>query len=122
MKTNEVIASLAALAQKSRLAVFRHLVQTGPSGSRPGDIAEALGVSASTLSFHLKTLSHAGLVSAEQDGRSIIYRADFAAMQGLVDYLTDNCCGGDASLCAPKCAPARAPRSGAAATRLPRRN
>jgi DNA-binding transcriptional ArsR family regulator len=122
MKTTEVIDGLAALAQKSRLAVFRHLVQAGPPGSRPGDIAEALGVSASTLSFHLKALSHAGLVSAEQDGRSIIYRADFAAMQGLVDYLTDNCCGGDASLCAPKCAPARAPRSAALARRMPSRN
>ncbi len=122
MKTKEVIDGLAALSQKSRLAVFRHLVQAGPSGSRPGDIAEALGVSASTLSFHLKALSHAGLVSAEQDGRSIIYRADFGAMQGLVDYLTDNCCGGDAALCAPKCAPARTIRSGAVARRMPRRN
>ncbi len=122
MKTDEVIDGLAALAQKSRLAVFRHLVQAGPAGSCPGEIADALGVSASTLSFHLKALSHAGLVTAEQDGRSIIYRADFEAMQELVDYLTDNCCGGDASLCAPKCAPARASRSGAAARRMPRRS
>lgn len=118
---NEVISVLAALAQKSRLAAFRHLVQAGPAGSCPGAIAESIGVSSSTLSFHLKALSHAGLVSAEQNGRSIIYRADFDAMQGLVDYLTDNCCGGDPTLCAPACVPARTSGSAAVVTRRPRR-
>jgi len=103
MKTDAVVVSLAALAQKSRLAVFRHLVQLGPAGACPGDIAARLGMSASTLSYHLKALTHAGLLQPEQSGRSITYRADFEAMQGLVDYLTENCCGGDASLCTPPC-------------------
>ena len=101
------VTSLAALAQKSRLAVFRHLVQLGPQGACPGDIAAHLDMSASTLSFHLKALSHAGLIEAEQIGRSIIYRANFDAMQGLVDYLTENCCGGNAY--APICKPAARP-------------
>ena len=107
MKTEAVVTSLAALAQKSRLAVFRHLVQLGPQGACPGDIAAYLDMSTSTLSFHLKALSHAGLIEAEQIGRSITYRADFDAMQGLVDYLTENCCGGNA--CAPLCKPAARP-------------
>jgi DNA-binding transcriptional ArsR family regulator len=106
MKTDVAVVRLAALAQKSRLAVFRHLVQVGPRGACPGDIARSLDMSASTLSFHLKALTHAGLIEAEQSGRSITYRADFDAMRQLVDYLTENCCGGDASLCAPACAPA----------------
>ncbi len=121
MKMDTVVNSLAALAQKLRLAVFRHLVQAGPSGACPGDIAEALGVRASTLSFHLKALHHAGLVTAEQSGRSITYRVDFEAMQGLVDYLTENCCGGDASLCAPKCAATRSASPEASAARAQRR-
>ncbi len=115
MKTEAAVTALAALAQNSRLAVFRHLVQKGPSGACPGDMANALEVSGSTLSFHLKALSHAGLVSAEQDGRSITYRANFEAMQGLVEYLTENCCGGNAALCAPKCTPARGVRKRAVA-------
>ena len=109
MEINTAVLRLAALAQASRLAVFRHLVQLGPQGACPGDIAEHLGMSASTLSFHLKALAHAGLIAAEQHGRSITYRADFEAMQGLVDYLTENCCGGDASLCATECATECAP-------------
>jgi ArsR family transcriptional regulator, arsenate/arsenite/antimonite-responsive transcriptional repressor len=112
MQTRHALAALAALAQASRLAVFRHLVQAGPGGGYPGDIAQALG-SPSTLSFHLKALAQAGLVEAEPQGRSILYRADFAAMRGLVDYLTENCCGGDAAACAPQAsapAPARASR------------
>lgn len=95
------VVRLSALAQESRLAVFRHLVQRGPQGSRPGEISEALVLSPSTLSFHLKALAHAGLVEAEPGGRSIVYRVDFAAMQGLLDYLTENCCGGDQIACAP---------------------
>lgn len=101
MDTRTSLAALSALAQASRLAAFRHLVQAGPAGAYPGDIAQALGISPSTLSFHLKSLAHAGLVEAEQQGRSILYRADFAAMRGLVDYLTENCCAGDADACAP---------------------
>ncbi len=101
MDENNAVTSLAALAQSSRLAVFRHLVELGPDGAHPGEIAQALDIPANTLSFHLKTLVHAGLIGAEPNGRHIRYRADFAAMQGLVDFLTRNCCGGDASLCTP---------------------
>lgn len=108
MEMKSAVVRLAALAQKSRLAVFRHLVQRGPDGACPGDMAGCLDMSASTLSFHLKALLYAGLIESEQDGRSINYRADFDAMRQLIDYLTENCCGGDASLCAPVCAPAPA--------------
>jgi len=101
MEMKSAVVRLSALAQESRLAVFRHLVQLGPQGSRPGEISEALDLSPSTLSFHLKALAHAGLVEAEPDGRSIVYRVDFTAMQGLLDYLTENCCGGNPAVCAP---------------------
>lgn len=101
MKLEAAVSSLAALAQKSRLGVFRHLVQLGPSGSTPGDLIAQLGMSASTLSFHLKALAQAGLIDSDQAGRSITYRANFVAMQALVDYLTENCCGGDPARCAP---------------------
>lgn len=104
MKTDAALDALSALAQKSRLAVFRHLVELGPAGATPGELAEAVGIAATTLSFHLKALAQAGLIEAEQNGRSITYRADFTAMQGLVDYLTENCCSGDPALCAPKAA------------------
>jgi len=115
MNTTEALDALAGLAQKTRLAIFRYLVQHGPDGACPGEIGEALGVAAPTLSFHLKALLQAGLVDAEQHGRSITYRADFAAMQALVDYLGDNCCGGDASRCAPPTPrPARTPAVAAA--------
>ncbi|MDQ3287651.1 MAG: metalloregulator ArsR/SmtB family transcription factor [Pseudomonadota bacterium] len=111
MNTAQALDALAALAQKNRLAIFRHLVELGPEGACPGDIAAKVGVAAATLSFHLKTLQQAGLIDAEQHGRSITYRANFAAMQGLIGYLGDNCCGGDASLCAPAVQPARIARS-----------
>ncbi|WP_149196143.1 ArsR/SmtB family transcription factor [Luteimonas suaedae] len=101
METNAALDALSALAQKSRLAVFRRLVELGPAGATPGELAEAVGIAATTLSFHLRTLAQAGLIAAEQNGRSITYRADFAAMQDLVGYLTENCCGGDPELCAP---------------------
>ena len=107
MNNDQALTALAGLAQKSRLAVFRHLVELGPVGACPGDIAEAVGVTAATLSFHLKTLAHAGLIDAEPNGRSITYRANFAAMQALVGYLSDNCCGGNPARCAPASVPAR---------------
>lgn len=100
------VAGLAALAQGSRLAVFRLLVEAAPQGALPCEIAAQLEIPANTLSFHLKTLSHAGLVSTEQHGRNIRYRANVAQVQALVGYLTDNCCGGDISKCAPVCSPA----------------
>lgn len=107
MDNAQALAALTGLAQKSRLAVFRHLVELGPDGACPGDIADAVGITATTLSFHLKSLSHAGLIDAEQNGRSITYRANFAAVQGLVGYLSDNCCGGDPARCTPGTVPAR---------------
>ena len=94
MDTQAAIDALAALAQGSRLAVFRLLVQVGPVGMAASKIAEQLGVPPSSLSFHLKELSHAGLVVARQDGRFVIYSANFATMNGLVSFLSANCCGG----------------------------
>jgi DNA-binding transcriptional ArsR family regulator len=94
METKQVIAALAALAQESRLATFRLLVQTGPDGLAASRIAEHLGVAPSSLSFHLKELTHAGLISARQDGRFVIYSANFDTMNGVLAFLTDNCCGG----------------------------
>jgi ArsR family transcriptional regulator len=98
METKSAIGALAALAQESRLAVFRLLVQTGPAGMAASKIAEQLGVPASSLSFHLKELSHAGLIDARQDGRFVIYSANFAAMNELLGFLTENCCGGNPCL------------------------
>ena len=101
MDSITAVTALSALAQTSRLAVFRHLVEVGPQGAYPGDIAQRLDVPANTLSFHLKALAHAGLIQAEQQGRFIRYRANFVAMQALVGFLTENCCGGDPGQCAP---------------------
>lgn len=106
MDTSSVIAALAALAQESRLAVFRLLVQAGPAGLAASRIAEHLAIPASSLSFHLKELTHAGLVKAAPEGRFIIYSADFTTMNAVLAFLTANCCGGNP--CAPlaACAPA----------------
>ena len=84
--------ALAALGHATRLSIFRLLVQAGRSGKLAGDIAQALALPGATLSFHLKELSAAGLINAEQRGRTICYRAEFQAMNGLVAYLTENCC------------------------------
>ena len=92
MKSNMAVRALGALAHESRLAIFRALVVAGPEGLAAGDIAQQLGVSPSGLSFHLKDLSHAGLVNARQDGRFIFYSANFDAMSGLIGFLTENCC------------------------------
>lgn len=94
MKTNQAVPMLAALAQETRLAIFRALVQAGPEGLAAGRIAEAVGAPASTLSFHLKELSSNGLARARQDGRFIYYTADYAAMSELVSFLTEKCCQG----------------------------
>jgi ArsR family transcriptional regulator, arsenate/arsenite/antimonite-responsive transcriptional repressor len=106
MKSTEVVPALAALAQENRLDVFRLLVQAGPEGMAAGHIADKLGIVAATLSFHLAQLKHAGLVKVRRDGRSLIYAADYARMNGLIDFLTENCCGGDAARQAAACAPA----------------
>ena len=92
MNSNTVVRALSALAHESRLAIFRALVVAGPDGLAAGDIAQQLGVSPSGLSFHLKDLSHAGLVDARQDGRFIFYSANFDAMSGLIGFLTEYCC------------------------------
>ncbi|MFA7268294.1 MAG: metalloregulator ArsR/SmtB family transcription factor [Sterolibacterium sp.] len=104
MEINTAVRSLVALAQETRLAVFRLLVEAGPEGRNAGAIAEAMGVPAATLSFHLKELSHAGLVVSRQEGRFIFYSANFEAMDDLIAYLTDNCCQG--RQCLPKTAAA----------------
>lgn len=103
METKLIIGALGALAQESRLAIFRLLVETGPQGLPVGAIAEKLDFANATLSFHLKELTHAGLTNATPNGRSIIYSANFLTMTGLIEYLTENCCAG--SSCGP-CAPA----------------
>lgn len=95
MEEADVIVALAALAQPARLRVFRALVVVGPQGLTPGALAEALGLPASTLSFHLKELTHAGLTTQQRDGRSLIYRAAFDQMNGLMGYLMANCCAGE---------------------------
>jgi DNA-binding transcriptional ArsR family regulator len=105
------IKALAALAQESRLDAFRELVQAGPAGLAAGDLAGRLGISPPALSFHLKGLVHAGLATSRQDGRFVYYSADFDAMQSLLGYLTDNCCGG------ASCAPTTARRRDTAARR-----
>ena len=96
MESNEVVRSLAALAQPVRLQVFRCLVVAGPDGMTPGALVEAIGVPATGLSFHLKELTNAGLVSQERQGRNLVYRAAFDRMSALLGYLTENCCQGEA--------------------------
>ncbi|MBS0455541.1 MAG: helix-turn-helix transcriptional regulator [Proteobacteria bacterium] len=96
MEENEVVRSLAALAQSARLQVFRALVIAGPRGMTPGVMAEGSGIPANTLSFHLKELLNAGLVTQERQGRNLIYRASFERMNALLGYLTQNCCQGEA--------------------------
>ncbi len=91
----EAVGRLAALAQPTRLAVFRLLVEAGRNGLPAGSIAERLDLAPATLSFHLAQLSQAGLLTSEREGRSIIYCANYAAMDGLIGYLTRNCCRGD---------------------------
>ncbi len=105
MKTKSALAALGALAQESRLAIFRLLVRHAPEGMPAGAIAEHLGVPPATISFHLKELTHAGLIAAHPQSRFIWYRADLDAMNGLVGYLTENCCSSSA-VCDPACLPA----------------
>jgi DNA-binding transcriptional ArsR family regulator len=99
MELSSAMTALGALAQASRLELFRILVQAGPDGIAARDLAARLGIPANTLSFHLKTLSHAGLIDARPQGRFIFYSANYERMNGLVAFLTENCCGG--ASCAP---------------------
>ncbi len=104
MRREEVIAALGALAQESRLDIFRMLVQKGPDAVAAGEIARKLDLPAPTLSFHLGQLKHAGLLSAHRHSRSISYAVNFRTMNALLKYLTENCCQGQAELCAPAAA------------------
>ena len=92
--TAQTVEALAALAQATRLGIYRLLVQAGPGGLPAGRIGEELGLPPATLSFHLSQLTRAGLARSRQEGRFVIYSADYAAMNALVGYLTENCCGG----------------------------
>jgi len=109
MKTPQVIEALGALAHQHRLAIFRLLVERGPEGLAAGQIAERVGLVPSSLTFHLQNLQRAGLISQKRESRQLIYSADFEAMNSVVGYLTENCCGGSGE-CAPGCKPARATR------------
>jgi ArsR family transcriptional regulator len=104
MDEQAVVRALAALAQPVRLQVFRALIVAGPAGLTPGTMAEALGVPQYTLSFHLKELANAGLVTQERASRHIIYRAGFERMNALLGYLTENCCRGAGCVAAPAAA------------------
>lgn len=112
MQSETVVTALGALAQEHRLAVFRLLVEAGPQGMPAGAIADALEVAPSSMSFHLSQLHHAGLVAQRRESRSIIYSANYEAMNGLIGYLTENCCANSAcdatteSGCVPSFQPA----------------
>ncbi|HYL48891.1 MAG TPA: metalloregulator ArsR/SmtB family transcription factor [Stellaceae bacterium] len=105
MKAENAVAALGAIAHDHRLAVYRMLVKRGPAGLPAGEIAARLELPPSSLTFHLQQLLRAGLVTQRRLGRQLIYAADYAAMNGLVAYLTENCCGA-ATACAPACQPA----------------
>jgi ArsR family transcriptional regulator, arsenate/arsenite/antimonite-responsive transcriptional repressor len=118
----KAVAALGALAQETRLHIFRLLIARGPRGMPAGEVGDRLKLPSPTLSFHLNHLRFAGLISSRRESRSVIYSANFAAMRGLMSYLTDQCCGGRPELCAPAflapaaCAPS-ACQPGAASVR-----
>ena len=123
MKKEAVIHALSALAQETRIDIFRILVQAGPEGLPAGAIGERLGLPSPTLSFHLNQLRFAGLATSRRESRSIIYSANFKTMNQLLAYLTENCCGGRPELCAPNSlVAAERPQSSARAARRGTRN
>ena len=103
MEKSDAVIALDALAQETRLDIFRYLVPLGPEGASAGHIAQALGLPNATLSFHIKTLQHAGLVVRQRQSRSLIYAANFAKMNSLLVYLTESCCADDPGHCATLC-------------------
>ncbi len=105
METKQVVDALGALAQETRLAVFRMLVEAGPAGLPAGEISARLGLPAATASFHLAQLSRAGLLASRAQGRFVIYSADYDRMNALLGFLTENCCGGES--CAPAAQPVK---------------
>jgi DNA-binding transcriptional ArsR family regulator len=113
MESEQAILALAALAQSTRMGVFKLLVKYEPDGLAAGDIARALAVPQNTMSAHLAILARAGLVTSERKSRSIVYRANLAAFQTLTSFMVEDCCGGRAELCAPvaACKPARGKRA-----------
>ena len=112
MEKSDAVAGLSALAQENRLDVFRLLVQAGPDGMPAGEIARALKLAPSVLTFHFDRLRMAGLVTAHRDGRSVIYAAKFETMNALLGFLTENCCKGAPETCAPAaCKPERSKRT-----------
>jgi ArsR family transcriptional regulator, arsenate/arsenite/antimonite-responsive transcriptional repressor len=114
MDSNTTIRALAALAQEHRLAAFRLLVQAGEAGLSAGAISEAVGAPASSMSFHLAQLSHAGLIRQKRQSRSLIYSADYTTMGDLMAYLTENCCSGQGCVPAPGCEPQKTDERNAA--------
>src|SRR4051794_28777332 len=112
METAQAVAALAALAQEHRLAVFRLLVQAGHEGMSAGQVAEAVDLAPNTLTFHFDRLRVAGLVTVRREGRSMIYAARYETMNALLGFLTENCCQGAATKCAPTaCKPTRSKRT-----------
>jgi ArsR family transcriptional regulator, arsenate/arsenite/antimonite-responsive transcriptional repressor len=105
MKAQQAISALGALASEARLAVYRLLVRRGPEGYIPSELAEKLELPSPTLSFHLKGLVQAGLVTARRDGRNLYYSSNFARMKQLIGYLTENCCSLAEADCGPECPP-----------------
>ncbi|MFA6163029.1 MAG: metalloregulator ArsR/SmtB family transcription factor [Methylobacter sp.] len=112
MKINSAVKALSALAQETRLSIFRILVQTGETGLSAGQIAKALNIPNATLSFHLKELTNAGLITARQESRFIYYAAHFAAMNELLGFLIENCCAGAPCGAVMVCCDEEAPTSG----------
>ena len=110
METPQAVAALGALAQESRLTIYRLLVEAGPTGLSVGEIGAAVQAAPATLSFHLKELFRAGLVLSRQEGRFVFYSANYAAMNDLLGFLSENCCARDGTECGPSCAPKRPAR------------
>lgn len=110
MKTEDVVVALGALAQESRLAIYRLLVKRGPDGYSPTDLIEKIDIPAPTLSFHLKELQRAGLITSRREARFLYYSANFERMRGLIGFLTEKCCSLSDTECDSACAPVPAAR------------